>query len=277
MLIHTFCHIQGIGHVTERRLWEAGITQWDLLHDKPHLVRVPTDELRHLLAHSRQALQDNPHFFTGRLRRADGWRIFPHFRNKTAYLDIETSGMGPETEITTIALYDGVTLNTYVQGRNLDEFIADISSYDVLVTYNGIGFDVPFIENYFTISLPHAHIDLRYVLARLGCRGGLKGCEKQFGIHRGLLDGCNGADAVRLWHIYRATGNEAALATLLAYNIEDTVNLEKLMVEAYNRNVENTPFGASLIVPCPAQPPLPYLPDYEVLRALADNPPERRT
>ena len=52
-------------------------------------------------------------------------------------------------EITTIALYDGDEVRTYVNGRNLDAFKEDILDYKVLVTFNGKCFDEPFIEQYF--------------------------------------------------------------------------------------------------------------------------------
>jgi uncharacterized protein YprB with RNaseH-like and TPR domain len=65
--------------------------------------------------------------------------------------------------ITTIALYDGHEIKTYVQGQNLDDFIEAIPQYNVIVIYNGKSFDIPFIESYLNIRLNHAQIDLRYV------------------------------------------------------------------------------------------------------------------
>jgi uncharacterized protein YprB with RNaseH-like and TPR domain len=131
----------------------------------------------------------------------------------------------------------------------------------VLVTYNGRTFDIPFIERFFRIRLRQAQIDLRYVLARLGFKGGLKGCEKKLGIGRGQLDGVDGYFAVLLWYEYEKYGDERALETLLAYNIEDTVNLERLAVEAYNRNLSATPFAEELALALPTPPSLPCNPD----------------
>lgn len=42
-------------------------------------------------------------------------------------------------------------IKTYVQGQNLDEFAGDIRSYQVIITYNGKSFDIPFIESFFDI------------------------------------------------------------------------------------------------------------------------------
>lgn len=167
--------------------------------------------------------------------------------------------------MTTIALYDGKEVFTYINGQNLDDFVDDIFKYKVIVSYNGKSFDIPFLERFFRIRLEHAQIDLRHVLARLGFKGGLKGCEKQLGLHRGNLDGVDGYFAVILWNEYCKQGDPKLLETLLAYNIEDTVNLERLAVEAYNRNIANTPFARQLELSCPPPPPNPCFADFESL------------
>jgi len=266
MLKQTFCHLPTIGYTTEQRLWDRGVTTWEHLAGHAHLVKgLSSSEVRELLDLSLAALDDNPHYFTERLKRSDGWRLFPHFRGKSAYLDIETTGLGHESDITTIALYDSREVRTYVNGRNLEDFLDDIEQFQVIISYNGISFDIPVIERYFRTRLNQAQIDLRYVLAQLGCRGGLKGCERQMGINRGILDGIDGSFAVSLWREYERYSNEAALETLLAYNIEDTVNLERLMVEAYNRNVGKTPFAQEFSLPFPECPPIIQQPDPELM------------
>lgn len=221
-----------------------------------------------VLEQSLASIDKAPDYFTEKLSSADSWRIFPHYRHKTAYLDIETTGLDDYAEVTTIALYDGHQVYTYVNGQNLEDFIDDICKYQVIVSYNGKSFDVPFLENYFKIKLKQAQIDLRYVLAKLGFKGGLKGCEKQLGLNRGNLDGVNGYFAVLLWREYQQSGDQRLLDTLLAYNIEDTVNLERLAVEAYNRHVTNTPFAEELALAYPPSPPNPFVADYDTVERL---------
>ena len=275
MLNQTFCHIPGIGLKTERRLWAAGVRSWKDWQDPPPfaLANSTARTIPGFLDACAEALEaGRASFFTSCLTGGEDWRIFPHFRTRTAFIDIETTGLGADALITTIALYDGKTVRTYVAGRNLDDFVSDIFLYQVLVSYNGKGFDVPFLERHFKIQLDQAHIDLRYVLARLGLKGGLKGCEKQLGIDRGTLTGVDGFFAVLLWREYERSGNEKAIETLLAYNIEDTVNLEKLLVEAYNRNIAATPFARELAIPAPEPVCIPYRADEEcVERLLAIN------
>jgi len=87
-------------------------------------------------------------------------------------------------------------------------------------------------------------------LRGVGVAGGLKKCERKLGIRRRESSKIDGFMAVRLWHEYRRTKDRRFLETLLAYNVEDTVNLEALMVTAFNLNVKRTPF-ADLCLPTP--------------------------
>lgn len=119
--------------------------------------------------------------------------------------------------------------------------------------------------------MDQAHIDLRYVLGSLGYKGGLKGCEKQFGIDREELNGVDGLFAVHLWNDYKRKGNRKALETLLAYNILDVVNLEKLMVFAYNLKVKNTPFSGTHALPLPETPSIPLQPDMKTIARIKDQ------
>ena len=234
----------------------------------------------HINASRRNLFENNPLYFCERLPVNRHWRIFPEFRESVAYVDIETTGLDmQESEITTIALYDGESVRCYVNGRNLDDFIRDIQSFSVLVTYNGKTFDVPFIERFFGTRLDHAHIDLRYVLKSLGYSGGLKRCEQALGIDRHELEGVDGWFAVLLWFDYLNGGNEKALETLLAYNIEDVVNLEQLCVAAYNMKIQETPFADSDLLPLPLRPEVHFIPDretiYRIKRKFLDCPTAR--
>ncbi len=270
MLQHTFCHIPGIGRKIETKLWETGITTWDKWRD-PSPIRLSAiirADADHTLKSSVAALSNDPSFFTKRLDSSEVWRIFPHYRARTAYLDIETTGLDDFAEVTTIALYDGKEVFTFINGINLDDFVDAIGKFQVIVSYNGKSFDIPIIERFFQIKLNQAQIDLRYVLARLGFKGGLKGCEKMLGMNRGYLDGVDGYFAVLLWQRYRDYSDQQALHTLLAYNTLDTVNLERLAVEAYNRNVAGSPFGKELALPFPAAPTIPFHADPECVERI---------
>ena len=125
-------------------------------------------------------------------------------------MDIETTGLYWSDKITTAVLYDGRAVRYYINGKNLDEFPRDLKDYPLLVTYNGKTFDVPFIERFFQVRLPQAHIDVMYPLRSLGVTGGLKGCERQVGIARPGLEDVDGFAAVLLWNEYRNKKNVKA-------------------------------------------------------------------
>jgi uncharacterized protein YprB with RNaseH-like and TPR domain len=236
LLEHTFIHIPGIGPKTERHLWRNGILTWkQYLRNK----KTPFSPVRD--AFVRQNLEasienrDNIRFFRDRLSSADIWRVFNMFKDKAVYLDIETSGLYQGVdEITVIGLYDGKTAKTFVQGINLAEFESEINTYDLVITFNGAQFDLPFIRRQFpNISLPPAHIDLRFFLKKLGYRGGLKTIERSFGLHRDSnIDGMDGYEAVLLWKAYQ-WGDESALDRLIQYNTADIVHLKPLMEKGY--------------------------------------------
>lgn len=271
MLPNTFCHIPGVGAKTERRLWSDGITSWDaLLHQSE---TAPTRSIkRHWPAFIRDSVEHHANrnlgFFYEHLPASDHWRLFHDFQDTCAFLDIETTGLSAYDQITTIALYDGQTVRHYVNGDNLEQFVEDVRAYRLLVTYNGKCFDVPFIERFFGIRLAQAHIDLRHTLRSLGIRGGLKACERQVGLHRPGMEEVDGFLAVLLWEEYRHRGNAKALETLLAYNIQDTLNLHFLMVHAHNAKVKETPFVASHTLPVPYLPAGPFQADRATVERL---------
>ncbi len=273
MLNNTFCHIKGIGHKSEKRLWDSGVLGWnDVINFIP--TRPTSMVTRSLVAgveeSVRQLENQNARFFSDMLAVTEVWRIFSNFRHSVAYLDIETTGShGAGEEITTISMFDGSSIYYYIQGQNLKSFAHDVQRYRLLVTYNGKCFDIPVMRRLLGIPLDQAHIDLRYVLHSLGYRGGLKGCERQMGIDREDLDGLDGYFAVLLWQDYIRNRNPGALETLLAYNILDAVNLETLMIKAFNLKLQSTPFEREHFISGVSSPPEnPFHADMDTVQRL---------
>jgi uncharacterized protein YprB with RNaseH-like and TPR domain len=233
MLEHTFIHIPGVGPKTEQSLWRRGIINWNAFLERKKVPLSPGKEkiAREVVAAS-IAHKHDPRFFQKMLPAKEMWRLFEAFRHKAVYLDIETNG-GQQGfhEITVIGIFDGRNVNTFVSGKNLSDFEIAISAYDLIITFNGTSFDLPVIRQVFpAISLPPVHIDLRFVLNRLGYRGGLKKIERDVGIQRGpSIQGLDGHDAVSLWNAYDRFGDTVALERLIQYNQADIVNLEPLM------------------------------------------------
>ena len=238
MLEHTFIHIPGIGLKIEQQLWDCGILTWKHFLSSNERLFSPSRHafIRENLESSLEN-RNNIHFFLERLSPKEQWRLFGAFKVRAVYLDIETTGYYQGVDgITVIGLYDGKTVTTFVQGINLLEFEQEIASHELIITFNGTQFDLPFIRRQFpNISLPPAHIDLRFFLRRLGYRGGLKAIAKSFGLLRdSLIDGMDGYEAVLLWRAYQ-WGDESALNRLIEYNTADIVNLKPLMESGYRK------------------------------------------
>ncbi len=234
MLRATFLHIEGIGPAREASLWRLGVRDWSDLLLAPGLdgqrARV-TEAVRE----SETALASaDAAWFGHRLPRAEHWRLYPAFAKTTAYLDIETTSLSPyEGYVTVVTVHAADGTRSFVRGEDLEELPAYLRRYQVLVTFNGSLFDVPFLQvHYPGIVPPPAHIDLRFLLYRIGQAGGLKRIEERLGIgSRAGVEGVKGLDAVRLWEEYRR-GNRASLERLVNYNRADTINLEPLLRHA---------------------------------------------
>ncbi|MEW5733864.1 MAG: ribonuclease H-like domain-containing protein [Thermodesulfobacteriota bacterium] len=236
MLRNTFVHIQGIGEKTEKRLWNSGIRTWDDFLARETMVfspgrdRMIRDELSESIAHIA-----DPGWFQKRLSSAHAWRLYGEYREKTAFLDIETARDAEGLiELTVVGVYGAGRMRQFVSGRNMEDFEAAIADFDLLVTFNGTGFDVPVLKDWFRhLNLPPGHVDLRFALRRLGLSGGLKAIEKKMGIQRApAIDGLTGLDAETLWRAH-LRGDPEALNLLLSYNAADSENLFPLMEHAF--------------------------------------------
>jgi uncharacterized protein YprB with RNaseH-like and TPR domain len=152
-----------------------------------------------------------------------------------AYLDIETTGLSFHScQITVV----GVHLCLGAESRFVqlvgDEISAEslleiLQGVEVIYTYNGSRFDLPFIHRHLGVDLAEMfeHCDLMYDCWRNDLRGGFKAVERQLGIPRRLRE-VNGHEAVRLWWRYANDYDRRALAVLLEYNREDVLNLKAL-------------------------------------------------
>ena len=231
MIRSSFIHLPGIGHVIERQIWGSGIRSWDEFRSArglPGAVAGRRGELADLLCECERRLAegDSAHF-AGMLPSSQTWRLYPDFRDRAAFLDIETTGLSPYgAEVTMVGVLDRGGYRAYVSGENLRDLPSALSDHRLVVTYNGASFDLPFLEHHFgrSMSAHMAHIDLMYPLRRLGYGGGLKAAERRLGLDRGELSGLSGIDAVRMWDMWEH-GDRGARDTLIRYNAEDVASL----------------------------------------------------
>ena len=273
LLRHTFIHLPGVGPVTELQLWQSGVTTWEGFLDAtdlPPRVRRRRDDLCSLLDESQDRLaRADGAFFASRLPGRERWRLYADFRDRAAFLDIETTGLSPgSSQITMVGILDSEGYKAYFSGENLEELREGLERYDLVVTFNGAAFDLPYIEYEFGRLFGHmAHMDLLYPLRQLGFRGGLKSIEYQLDMSRPSdLGGLDGFDAVLLWQMWRE-GQEGAKDTLARYNAEDVASLPGLAEFAYNGLASRQAAPCRLLQPSARTDiDLPY--DMEVVSAL---------
>jgi len=152
-----------------------------------------------------------------------------------AYLDIETTGLSPrQCQITVVGVHlcrgkDSRFVQLVGEDISADSLLEVLEGVEVIYTYNGSRFDLPFIHRRLGVNLAEMfeHYDLMYDCWRNNLRGGFKAVERQLGIPRRLAE-MNGSDAVRLWWRYVNGYDRRALAVLLEYNREDVINLKAL-------------------------------------------------
>jgi uncharacterized protein YprB with RNaseH-like and TPR domain len=242
MLRSTFQLVSGCGPARERRFWGAGIADWsDLTLSAAKGASGSVGQLLwSAVSDAREALcRGDVNRLSDAVPPSEQWRLFEAFGSGAAYLDIETGDdtWGHES-ISAIGFLDREGPRFLLAGRDLDLFPELASQWSLLVTFNGLSFDVPILRRAFPDWTPPAcHIDLRHVLARLGYRGGLKRIENQIqALNLGRpphLRGIDGWDACNLFRRGR-DGDRAALRLFAEYNLYDVINLRTLMPYAYN-------------------------------------------
>jgi uncharacterized protein YprB with RNaseH-like and TPR domain/predicted nuclease with RNAse H fold len=256
VLPRTFVHIPGVGLPTERSLWHDGITCWqEFIRSSDKLLtrlRSPKTILSFLETSQDALSRDNATFFSAHLPRSEWWRLFSHFHSKAVFLDIETTGLSPYyDEVTVVGVYDGDKCKTFIAGHNLYQLSDFLRPYDIVVTFNGTLFDLPFLKAKFpSLRLPPIHLDLRWLLRRIGYVGGLKEIEQRLSIRRDKeIESTDGIMATVLWARY-VRGDIEALEQLIRYNVADITSLQTLMKYCADRLAsclfENSKVHASL-------------------------------
>jgi uncharacterized protein len=250
MVESTFQLAAGIGPRRERDLWRAGITRWrDLPKEIPRstwarsLPAATAVKLRAAIGEAAAALaRRDADALASLLPTAEHWRLFAAFGDGAAYLDIETGDDDVAfAGISAIGILDREGPTLMLGGRDLSRFVERARSWSMLVTFNGLSYDVPILRRAFPEwQPPICHVDLRHVLSRLGHDGGLKSIERNLSplsLRRPEhLDGMDGFDAVWLWRRGK-DGDRDALRRFAEYNLYDAINLRSLMAHAYNAMV----------------------------------------
>lgn len=258
MLTSSFIFAKGMTEDLERALWGKGLTSWELL--RKHVGEAAevvgqsrAQKLVEAVAEAEQALARADHaWFKANWPDKELWRLWKGLAElpKIALVDIETTGLTPGyDQITVIGLADGAQARVFVAGRPqpgdelLDRFREAIRGYQLVVTFNGQNFDIPFIEKHFreaNFRFEQPHLDLLWPARSLGLGGGLKDMEKQIGIERAAdIKEMRGTEAITLWGAWK-NGDLAAYKRLTTYCKADCVNLRDFAEHVYRKKWEKT-------------------------------------
>jgi len=163
--------------------------------------------------------------------------VYERNKETALCLDIETQYFnGP---ISVVGLYrprDGpIECQQFVAGRDLtrENLIEAMKDCTILITYNGKRFDVPKIKQEFPGVIPDSIpiVDLYLFAVKLNLKASLKVLENTFNIDRLDPRTKRRGIAIKLWKRFQTYGDQNALALLLDYNKQDTVNMYPLAEE----------------------------------------------
>ena len=235
MITNTFIFLERIGGKLEQNIWKNGINNWDNFLRRSSIKGLSRHRKLYYdrkILNARKALYNfDSGYFLGLLHQSEMWRLYEFFKEDAVFLDIETTGLSKNNDdITVFGLYDGINTKIMIKGINLNynALKNELKKYRLIVTFNGASFDIPFIEKRYPDLLPKVpNFDVKSATDKLGLKGGLKNIEKLLGLKRSnIVDKFYGGDALALWRMYRATGDDYYLNLLVEYNEYDIINLK---------------------------------------------------
>ncbi len=171
---------------------------------------------------------------------------------RIGFFDIETTGLSPERcklILAGLSYYEGDILTTRQifaddpseEPEIISEILNELKNFDMIVTYNGKRFDVPFLlkragKNHIHIneSLPY-NLDLYPVVRNFSPLRDMlpdlkqKTLEAFAGFSKNRADEISGAESVRLYYYYTGTKDEKIRDVILLHNHDDITQLPKLL------------------------------------------------
>ena len=256
MITNSFIFLERIGNKLEQSIWKSGIYDWHEFIKRKSVNGMSRHRKLYYdrkILNARKALYNfDSGYFLDLLPQSEIWRLYDFFKEDAVFLDIETTGLSKNNDdITVFGLYDGINTKIMIKGINLDYGVLkkELNKYKLIVTFNGASFDLPFIEKRYPKLIPEIpNFDVKSVTDKLGLKGGLKNIEKALGIKRSnIVDKFYGGDALTLWRMYRATGDDYYLNLLVEYNEYDIINL-KIVAEHCVKKLKETLFNSNF---CP--------------------------
>ena len=184
---------------------------------------------------------------------------------KVGVLDIETTGLNPmRNKFILGCLYDvtkGELHQVLAESRAeepvaLGEYLELIDDVDMVITFNGRHFDMPFVEKRSGCSTAVYDLDIYQVLDKHSQLRKLlpnlkqKTVEDYMGFWMSREDEISGAESVELYNHYEATADPEAEAKILLHNNDDVRQLTKLSKAITKSDFHRAMFHLGFPVKC---------------------------
>lgn len=210
-----------------------------------------------------------------------------YFHENCVFFDIETTGFSPKTAFVYLIgmvfrkgnqlyVHQFLAENRSDEKDILSAFYQQLTSFDTLITFNGIRFDIPFLKergNKHTIHNnwdSYQSIDLYKLTGKLAHLFQLpdkkqKSLERFLGIHREDL--YNGGELISVYYEYEKTKNSHEEELLLLHNYEDVLGMTELLSLLAYRDLFAEPVHVKNIQ---TQTHRPYNSDMDISELLLD-------
>ena len=191
------------------------------------------------------------------------------FKENTMFFDIETTGFSPVKAIVYMIgcarrIKNRIVIDQYFAEVPDDEediiaaFASELKSCDTLISFNGVGFDIPFLRSKYKKykqNDPFSSVKLIDIFKELTPLKPLlnlenykqKSIEHFLGIER--EDKYSGGELINIYYEYLAEKDDSLLKLLQIHNYEDVLGITKLLaILSYKQVLKNIPDIADIAV-----------------------------
>ena len=188
-----------------------------------------------------------------------------YFSENSIFFDIETTGFSPKTSTlyliglsyrveNTIHVVQYFAEESSEEKIIIQKFIEKLTDFNTIITFNGVGFDIPFIiAKCNSYSIPQHFSKYKYLdifkevssvkkILNLG-NYKQKTIERFLGILRD--DKYNGGELINIYQEYVKTPTSEALDLLLLHNYEDVLGMNNLLPVLSYKELFNNRFDIS--------------------------------
>ncbi len=228
MIQNSFIFLPKISIKKEQSIWKQGVTNWNKflstnkikgISDKNKLI------YNELIKQAKQSLlEEDLSFFIKHLKQKHMFRLYSYFKDSLLFLDIEPFS---KRDILLVGLFDGYETKTLIKNINIDKnnLEKEINKYKLLITFNGLTYDIPMLKKVLKLEIKIPHIDLKQLCINLNYKGGLKEIENILNLKRPIHLKGSPFDAYKA---FLASQDQEYLDLIIQYNQEDIINLKPI-------------------------------------------------